>query len=31
LLLPGGVLPNIHGSLLPAKNKAKVGSVSQEF
>jgi hypothetical protein len=31
LLLPGGVLPNIHSSLLPAKTKAKVGSVSQEF
>ena len=28
----GGVLPNIHSTLLPAsKNKAKGGSVSQEF
>lgn len=27
----GGVLPNIHQTLLPAKNKAKIGSVSQEF
>jgi hypothetical protein len=29
----GGVLPNIHGSLLPAKkgDKAKAGSMSQEF
>jgi histone H2A len=27
----GGVLPNIHTVLLPAKNKAKGGSVSQEF
>jgi hypothetical protein len=28
---PGGVLPNIHNTLLPAKSKAKIGSVSQEF
>jgi hypothetical protein len=28
---PGGVLPNIHNTLLPAKSKTKVGSVSQEF
>jgi hypothetical protein len=27
----GGVLPNIHNTLLPAKSKAKIGSVSQEF
>jgi hypothetical protein len=31
LLLSGGVLPNIHNTLLPAKSKAKIGSVSQEF
>jgi hypothetical protein len=31
LLLLGGVLPNIHTTLLPAKSKAKIGSVSQEF
>jgi len=27
----GGVLPNIHSTLLPQKSKAKGGSVSQEF
>ncbi len=27
----GGVLPNMHTALLPAKSKTKIGSVSQEF